>query len=286
MNQRFSSPHARHIILIVGVYAVLVILIQYHFRTLFVPTLCAKLVKEQNIDGLRNRDLKFITLSFNYSGDRAVIDHNCERLSRNRYNFEIHTDDLTQPYCHKCHCVPFDVQNCTCHFPSKSNCNHCNKLGFIVKSIRANFEFVFLDSDLVILKDELMPRLEARTIGFDFLATYGFVTHKEWTYRAQFNSGLMFIRRLDDVDYEKSFALKSKIQTNSDQVVISRFVHENYVRWDVLSLRWHCRYLDRPEHSIDISDCFTFHAHDEIRRKYLANFEWSNTSSKPRSSVI
>lgn len=280
MIQKFCAPPTRHIISLLGVYVVFAILVQYHFRTLLIPTLCTRFFKGQTIEGLQHHDLKFITLSFNYSADNDVIDHNCERLSNNGYNFEIHTDDMTQPYCQKCQCVPFEVQNCTCHFPSKSNCNHCNKLGFIVKTIKSNFEFVFLDSDLVILKDELMPRLQARTIGFDFLATYGFVTHKEWTYHAQFNSGLMFIRRLDEVNYDELFALKSKIQTNSDQVVISRFVHENYIRWDILSLQWHCRYLDRPEHSIDISDCFTFHAHDEIRRKYLTNFEWPNTGAK------
>lgn len=234
-------------------------------------------VHERDVRKLLGNKLKFITLSFNISDDVDVIDHNCALLFKHGYRFEIHTDDLLQPYCQTCTCIPFRAEDCKCHFPSKDNCNHCHKLIFLVDKMKNEAEFVFIDSDLVILNDTFMPLLHLRTIGFDFLAAYGFVTHKEWSYRSQFNSGLMYIRRVSGVNYDDMFRLKEKIQTNSDQVVLSQFIHQQYVSWDVLSLRWHCRYLERTEHSINIQDCFTFHAHSDVRRQFLRDFNWSKS---------
>lgn len=223
--------------------------------------------------------LKFVTLSFNNTKDTHVIDHNCARLQNAGYVYEIHTDDITMPCCKTCQCIYFQDKNCSCPRPNKGQCNLCNKLIFLVDMIKATSEFVFLDSDVVILKDEFMPALQIRSKHFDFLGTYGSQSLEKQLYRSQFSSGLMFIRRIDGLFYDEIFDIRDELVTNGDQQIISKFIHKYYSRWDVLSFKWHCRYLERPEFAMNISDCFTYHAHRMMRRKFLRDFEWSKTAA-------
>lgn len=201
----------------------------------------------------------FVTLLFNIPTDRAVVDHNCARLSRSGYKFEIYTDSLDQSYCSVCECIQFVPRNCSCPHPDRYDCPLCEKLHFLLYMILTKDEFVFIDSDLIILRDDFMPALLGRTKHFDFIASYGFGNYSRWKYSGPFNSGLMFVRRLDHIDYHELIALMTSLGTNNDQNVISDFIHRKYKRWDTLSLQWHCRYLFRSEHDIDFHDCFTFH---------------------------
>lgn len=202
---------------------------------------------------------RFVTLSFNFGPVRPMVEHNCAMLSRAGYEFDIYTDNTTQPHCSTCNCIHFERSHCRCPQPDRFDCSLCEKLFFLSQQMKNLPEFVFIDSDLIILREEFMAALVARTRHFDFLATYGFGRYDKWHYNAPFNSGLMFIRRLDGIDYSKMIDMMQEMGNNNDQNVISVFVRKYYTRWDSLSLKWHCRYLHRPEHSIKFEDCFTFH---------------------------
>lgn len=233
----------------------------------------------QHLKQQKKSETKFVTLSYNTSRDAAVIDNNCARLHSGGYVFEIHTDDLSQSFCDTCTCVPFKMTDCDCPDPTISMCSHCNKLYFFIDLVRNNSAFVLLDSDLVILKDTFMPNFLSRTESLDFLASYGFVSMSSWTYRTQFNSGLLFIRRLDGLNYSEMLDIKKSINAIGDQIVISAFVHKYYSDFDILSLRWHCRFLERRENSIPIEHCFTFHGHKKQRNIFLKEYEFLNTTT-------
>lgn len=213
--------------------------------------------------------LLFMTLSFKFPSERPMLDHNCATLSRAGYHYHIHTDDIAQPYCKLCNCILFVPSNCTCPQPHRYDCPLCEKLHFLKDRIGERKEFVFLDSDLIILRDEFMPALQQRALYFDFLAAYGFGNYSRWRYSAPFNSGLIFVRRLPGIDYEKMISLMYEMGTNNDQNVISAFVHKYYKRWDTLSLNWHCRYLYRREHDIPFDECFTFHGRRQALKAAL-----------------
>lgn len=217
--------------------------------------------------------VKFVSLTYNGSEDLQVLEHNCVLLSRAGYTFELHTDDLGLRICKTCTCVPFSMYDCVCPNANGMKCV-CNKLHFVIDSMQTYDQYVFLDSDLVIMNDAFMPALLVRTEHFDFIAAYGFPRKGSWTYRWFFNSGLFFIRRIDGLNYTEMIDIRDKLNKNGDQIAISEFVHAYYERWDVLSLRWHCRFLYRSEYSIDPKDCLTYHGHDDARRKNIPDFEY------------
>lgn len=120
-------------------------------------------------------------------------------------------------------------------------------------------EFVFLDSDLIILNDRFMDRLFTRSRDFDFLASLGFADPCFRIYHSKFNSGMFFMRKLPGVNYGDLLAMSWKLGTNNDQNAISRFVYEKYRDWDVLSLKWHCRFLKKSNFTIPPGECYTLH---------------------------
>lgn len=203
--------------------------------------------------------LKIVTLSFNLTEERFMIDHNCALLSRTRHIYEIHTDNLTHPFCQICSCRRFIPTNCPCPSPTTPGCPLCEKLAFLARLMRTSGEIVFLDSDLVILRPDFPDALQTRAQHFDFLASYGFGNTCSWKHTSPFNSGLMFIRRLSSVNYAHMLTLMRRMGGNNDQNVISPFVRDRYLRWDTLSLRWHCRYLHKAQNDIPVDQCFTFH---------------------------
>lgn len=233
--------------------------------------------------------LKFVTLCFNQSMVKPMVDHNCAMLSQTGYPFFIYTDDLSQPYCSVCVCRPFVLTGCLCPQPERFDCSLCEKLHFIVDLVQSMSSFVFIDSDLIILKQDFMPALQARTTHFDFLAAYGFGPYRNWRYSSQFNSGLMFIRRLSSINYTDMIQLMHTMGTNNDQNVISAFIQSHYARWDTLSLRWHCRYLFRSEHNINFSTCLTFHGRQKALNSSVSvgglSFKLLSSSSSPSSSM-
>lgn len=231
------------------------------------------------------RRLTFVTLCFNQPNIATMVDHNCAMLTRGGYKFEIYTDDISQGYCRTCSCKLFRLTNCTCPQPERSDCSLCEKLAFIVALSQSMDSYVFIDSDLVILADRFMPALEARAVHFDFMAAYGFGLYQNWRYTAQFNSGLMFLRRLPDVNYTKMIDIMYEMGTNNDQNVISSFIHSYYTNWDALSLRWHCRYLYRKENNINPSHCLTFHGRGRALENLInsSTFQLLSSRDLPRA---
>lgn len=202
-------------------------------------------------------------------------------LSRNNYEFRIFTDDVTQPACRTCTCVAYDPPPCECPRPKLSGCHLCKKLEFVITSIKNMHEFIFVDSDFLILNDTFMPALEARAAHFDFLATYNFMPPASLKFLSSFNSGLMFLRRIDGLNYDEMRRIMHRQGFNNDQNTISMFIHRYYVRWDTFSLRWHCRFLDRPENNIEVHACIGFHAKRKAREVFLKerNFSLLTTES-------
>lgn len=217
----------------------------------------------------------FITLAFENVEDHPMIDHNCVRLSQNGYQYEIYTDDLSESYCSVCSCIQFVPSNCTCPQPTEHGCELCEKLSFIQARLTDKHEFVFLDSDLIILREDFMPALKARMTHFDFLASYGFGNNSLWHYSGNLNSGLFFMRRLQKLDYRLLTKMMFELNNNNDQNILSAFVRKFYRRWDSLSLQWHCRYLFRAEHDIRIENCFTFHGRDQALASAMKGGQFS-----------
>lgn len=222
-------------------------------------------------------DIPFVSLSFNQtnSTDQLIIDHNCAVIQSHGLHFHIFTDDLSQSACasSSCTCHFFIQPTCSCpHAKPKERC-FCSKLLFL-RDIMVNpsptfDEFVFIDSDLIIVQpDQFIPALLARTRHFDFLAPYAYQELSKWRYKNQFNSGLFFIRRIHSVDYNGLLDLWNRMKSSNDQIVFSAFVRSTTRKWDSLSLKWHCRNLDRSENDIRIEDCYTQHS-KKMGRKAL-----------------
>lgn len=127
----------------------------------------------------------------------------------------------------------------------------------MIRAIEEFQEFVFLDSDLLILKDFFLDHLSKRAMAHDFLASYAHKFVDSFSYTKQFNSGLVFIRRLPGLDYHKLEDLLYERKTQREQGIISNFVQSNYRNWDVLSWKWHCRMLQRLSQDIPLADCYT-----------------------------
>lgn len=206
-----------------------------------------------------------VTLSFNKTHDQQLIEHNCAMMQRSGHEFLVYTDDLERAHCSVCTCIRFQRRGCDCPRPQDRTCGLCEKLHFVVERVGEFEEFVFLDSDLVILHGEFLDRLYRRSRDFDFLASYGFGNPCEMRYTAMFNSGLFFMRRLEGVNYSEMVDLMWSKGGNNDQNVISQFVRDQYLDWDVLSLKWHCRFLENlPKKGmrgpgIPIRDCYALH---------------------------
>lgn len=119
---------------------------------------------------------------------------------------------------------------------------------------------LLLDSDLVILKDSFLEHLAPRTAMHDFLATYGHRTQlKDYSYSRSFNSGLVFIRWLPDLDYDIMKKNLYQGKAGQDQYIISMFVQKYYKNWDTLSWKWHCRGLKALRQTIPPKVCYTLH---------------------------
>lgn len=204
--------------------------------------------------------LTFLTMIFNRSFDEEFVEHNCMVISSSiQHRYIIYTDNATRSYCDVCECKQLQFSNCECPQPDRNDCRLCEKLVFIKDKVKEYGEYVYLDSDLLIVKHGFMDWLQTRTKDFDFLAGYGFDKHLGSKYRGQFNSGLFFIRHLKHVDYGMLDDIMWEIRSNNDQNSLSYFVHSYIQRWDSLSLKWHCRFLHKIDYGIPPQDCFTMH---------------------------
>lgn len=124
---------------------------------------------------------------------------------------------------------------------------------------------VFLDDDVVIMKEYFLDRLAFRTRAHDFLATYGHADGmRNASYWQSFNSGLVFVRRIEGLDYGMLEKRLYETKGERDQNVVSWFVHEYYDNWDTLSWKWHCRLLQKLGQDIPVDRCYTLHGHGEV----------------------
>lgn len=210
----------------------------------------------------------FLTLDANSSRFRSHVEHNCEMLTRAGYEFHIHTDSTSAPYCRQCSCKAFKVEECDCPRHPEHRML-CNKLKFLSKSVIQYQEIVFLDADFIILTDTFIPALLARTSAFDFLASYNFAYTDRRDFFNSFNSGLMFWRNLPDVDVTKMVEMVDEHDTCNDQYIVGKFVHKYISRWDTLSLAFHCRALQR--FNIPPTRCMGFHGSGDALNRFVSD---------------
>ena len=200
------------------------------------------------LSGAATKPLKVVTMTFGQSNEHQYIEHNCMRISPTQHHFVVFTDDLSQAYCSKCECRLFTRDNREKCMKRNNDdrvaIGWCEKLYFFVRLFDHFDEFVLLDSDLLILKDEFLDRLSARTRVHDFLATYGhtWMTKLLQYCKTYYSSGLLFIHDLPNIDYNE----------------ISQM-------WDILSWKWHCRGLITYKQDIPVSHCYTIHDNSDAK---------------------
>lgn len=229
-------------------------------RSTFLPKLNNQTTSNQPEEGLT-----VITLTYGGTGDARYIAHNCAMLQQTRHRFIIHTDHPDQSFCNVCECERFIPFDCKCPDGKCQWKNPCQKLYFYIWALRKYKEFVLLDSDLMILKKNFLDRLQPRTKMHDFLATYGHAGITATNYKRNFNSGLIFIRYLPELDYDWMKRTMYETKAGFDQGILSGFVHNFYDNWDSLSWKWHCRGLIRFKQDLPLSDCYTFHDRTESK---------------------
>lgn len=212
--------------------------------------------------------LVILTLTYDQAWEHKSIEHNCAVIAPTSHVYIIYTDDLSQAYCTHCQCVLFHKRNCPCPSSDAGVCdikNPCEKLDFLIRAVEYHREFVFLDNDLLILKPDFLDRLAYRSQAHDFLATYGHAgVHDDYLYGRDFNSGLMFVRWKQGVDYGQMMRDMYEAGSKKDQSIISSFVQRTYDNWDTLSWKWHCRGLKKWDQDIPVEHCYTVHDRQEV----------------------
>jgi hypothetical protein len=136
-----------------------------------------------------------------------------------------------------------------------------------------------MDFDLVMLYPTVLEELKVRSQTNDFLATRAHTSFQRIPrYRNDFNSGLVYIRKIPEVDpmLLRHYMYAKGTNGNFDQAVLSYFVHHHYKRWDELSIKWHCRLIHNQTNAwqnltkngrkteeiypdMDIQDCQALH---------------------------
>jgi hypothetical protein len=238
-------------------------------------------VKAERDPDPTNQSMTYITLTYGpmSEGYSSNIMHNCLMINQAKGNntFIVFTDQpMNKEYCKHCHCQKFERYNCKCPI---SNCtdrkNACEKNHFFSDMMLRYPEFILLDHDLVIVKPSFFGALYSRTRHHDFLAARDQGPGMLGRYKKTFNSGLVFIRRLPNVD---PMLLRDYLYTkntlNYDQSTLSTFIFLHYTNWDELSIRWHCRALPAYHRDVPYEDCYTLHppfeaAVEELKFKLL-----------------
>lgn len=225
-------------------------------------------VEEQSDPVPVEQSMSFVTLTYGRKSAQysSNILHNCLMIKQAKGNnsYVIYTDQpKDKEYCKHCECKKFKFYNCKCPV-NFGNCtgvkNACEKNHFFSDMMLRYPEVVYLDHDLLIVKPSFFEAFYPRTRHHDFLAARDQGRGELLNYRKDFNSGLVFIRRLPDVD---PMLLRDYLYTkntrNYDQPTLSTFVQLHYKNWDELSIKWHCRAMLHHHSDIPVEHCYTLH---------------------------
>jgi hypothetical protein len=184
-----------------------------------------------------------------------IVMHNClltkhHDPSSHNFQFIVITDDLSMKVCQHCQCRLFVPYNCSCPIDDCSGRrNVCEKNHLFSDLLQHEGEFVFVDFDLVMLYPTVLQELRSRSQNTDFVATRAHGSFmKKPKYREDFNSGLVYIRHVPEADpmLLRQYLYDHVANARYDQAILSYFVHHHYLRWDELSIKWHCRLLKEP----------------------------------------
>jgi hypothetical protein len=219
----------------------------------------------------------------------SVMLHNCmliqqyNNISRNdasmgvsspAFNYLVYTDNLSLEVCQHCECQEFKRYNCPCAVKDcKGDRNVCEKNHLFSDLLVQKGEFIYVDFDMAMLYPTVLEELKVRSQTTDFLATRAHASfRKSPGYRSDFNSGLVYIRKVPEVDpmLLRQYMYANFTNGRLDQAVLSDFVHHHYKRWDELSIKWHCRLINIQSNlsgrkntdiypDMDIHDCQTIH---------------------------
>lgn len=222
--------------------------------------------RKQSTQSAQLGHLTVATLAYNASRDTPKLEHNCRIIHNTRHKFLIYTSNMSASYCALCTCRRFVPVNCPNPHPRKKK-NLCEKLAFVARMVQELGELVYLDSDLIIMKPSFLDHLYWRSRANDFLASY---FHKgyghSFKYHRQMNSGLFFLRRIDNANYSDLLPMMYRMKESNDQHILTQFVFRSYSNWDSLSWKWHCRSMIKTKQDIPVGDCLTLHDRWEEER--------------------
>ena len=202
------------------------------------------------------------TLHFAQDSDAYGVEHNCVLAAEASASMAVITDNPKYGYCAVCRCIPFNPTHCPA--PTRYG-NNCEKLALVQRLLGEVGEFVYLDSDLVVMKPRFFRMLAPRTGAHDFVAPLAEGAYLQRArHRNFFNSGLMFIRALPAANHSDLVPRMYRLATGSDQSIITYHVRDYYDNYDNLSLQWHCRRILRYNIDIHPKYCITVHDRNEI----------------------
>ncbi|KAG7374934.1 hypothetical protein IV203_014029 [Nitzschia inconspicua] len=173
-----------------------------------------------------------------------------EGSNANPFQYVVMTDDLSLEVCQHCECRKFTHYSCPCPTDDCVNeRNVCEKNFLFSDLLMQENEFIFVDFDVLMLSLSVLEELQLRSQTTDFLATRAHTRFREKPlYRHDFNSGLVYMRKVPEADpmLLRTYLYGNVTNSFRDQSVLSYFVHHHYKRWDELSFKWHCRGLREP----------------------------------------
>lgn len=222
-----------------------------------------------------------LTLHFRSPWDRVYVLHNCVQARRASARMLVVTENLDETYCRVCECELFRPIGCLPPNRTAGAVNHCEKLNFMARTVPAHGELIYLDSDVVVMTPTFFSRLAVRSKAANFLATYGHDEYRAPRHYGYFNSGVLFIRAVENANFSELMPRMYKHATGYDQSILTNWVYDYYgTEWDTLSWKWHCRNLGLLRIDTPPDECITIHDRKEAP-DILARLKYSllNTNS-------
>lgn len=209
---------------------------------------------------------RVVTLHFQSTWDVSTVTHNCAQATRAGASMVVYTQNVSSVYCNTglCRCAALVPIKCKPPNRTAGAVNHCEKLAFLAGIIPELKEVIYLDPDVVVMTPDFFHMLAVRGTAHDFLASYA---HEAYGARPKyynfFNSGVLFVRHVRAANYSDLLPRMYKYETGYDQSILTGWVFDTYVNWDVLSWKWHCRGLLRFGQDTPPAACLTIHDRSE-----------------------